>query len=65
MPSLLGGDVLSSEEINTLEKNGKILKTRFDCVSNYSESLFRQLTTASDELKKYKYISIYQSEVTC
>ncbi|XP_035712122.1 microtubule-actin cross-linking factor 1 isoform X8 [Folsomia candida] len=49
-----GGDVLSSEEINTLEKNGKILKTRFDCVSNYSESLFRQLTTASDELKKYK-----------
>jgi len=49
-----GGDVLSSEEINTLEKNGKVLKTRYDRVSNQSETLFRQLTSASDELKKYK-----------
>jgi hypothetical protein len=54
------GDVLSSEEINTLEKNGKILKTRFDCVSKYTESLYYKLASASDELKKYKYnIFIY------
>jgi dystonin len=49
-----GGEVLSSEEINTLEKNGKVLKTRYDRVSNQSETLYRQLTSASDELKKYK-----------
>jgi archaellum component FlaC len=46
--------VLSSEEINTLVKNGKVLKTRYDRVSNQSETLYRQLTSASDELKKYK-----------
>jgi len=49
-----GKDILSSEQISTLEKNSKVVKTRYDRVSNQSESLYRQLVTASDELKKYK-----------
>jgi len=49
-----GGEVLSAEEITSLEKNGKQLKTRYDRASDQSEKLLRKLTTASDELRKYK-----------
>lgn len=49
-----GGEVLSSEEISTLEKNGKAMKVRYDRVTDQSEKLYRKLMTASDELKKYK-----------
>lgn len=51
-----GADILSSEEISTLEKNGKTMKNRYDRVSDQSEKLYRKLMTASDELKKYKYV---------
>jgi phage shock protein A len=49
------GDVLSAEEISSLEKNGKQVKTRYDRAADQSEKLLRKLTTASDELRKYKY----------
>ena len=49
-----GGDVLTTEEISSLERNGKVLKTRYDRVVDQSEKLLRKLVTASDELKKYK-----------
>lgn len=49
-----GGEVLSTEEISTLEKNGKVMKVRYDRVSDHSEKLYRKSVTASDELKKYK-----------
>jgi len=49
-----GNEILSVEEISSLEKNGKTLKTRYDKVSEQSEKLDRKLTSAADELRKYK-----------
>lgn len=51
-----GGEILSVEEISSLEKNGKQLKSRFDKISDQSERLDRKLTSAADELRKYKYV---------
>lgn len=49
-----GGDVLSSEEISNLEKNGQNLKRRFDKVQDRSERLLKKLISARDELSKFK-----------
>lgn len=51
---ITGGDVLSSDEIATLEKNGRILKTRYDKVVEHTGKLLRRLVGARDELTKFK-----------
>ena len=51
---LTGSDVLSSDEVSTLEKNGRSLKTRFDRASDRSDRLLRRLIGARDELTKFK-----------
>ena len=53
---LTGSDVLSSDEISTLEKNGRSLKTRFDRAFDRTDRLLRRLTSARDELTKFKYV---------
>lgn len=49
-----GGDVLSSEEISSLEKNGQNIKKRFDKVQDRTEKLLKKLVFARDELSKFK-----------
>ncbi|KZC14108.1 Dystonin [Dufourea novaeangliae] len=51
---LTGGNVLSSEEVSTLEKNGRSLKTRFDRASDRTERMVKRLIAARDELVKFK-----------
>lgn len=51
---LTGGNVLSSEEVSTLEKNGRSLKTRFDKASDLTERMVKRLNAARDELVKFK-----------
>ncbi|XP_076672194.1 dystonin-like protein short stop isoform X34 [Andrena cerasifolii] len=51
---LTGGNVLSSEEVSTLERNGRSLKTRFDRASDRTERMVRRLIAARDELVKFK-----------
>ncbi|XP_017796312.1 PREDICTED: microtubule-actin cross-linking factor 1 [Habropoda laboriosa] len=51
---LTGGNVLSSEEVSTLERNGRSLKTRFDRASDRTERMVKRLIAASDELVKFK-----------
>ncbi|XP_043802342.1 microtubule-actin cross-linking factor 1, isoforms 1/2/3/5-like isoform X15 [Apis laboriosa] len=51
---LTGGNVLSSEEVSTLEKNGRSLKTRFDKASDRTERMVKRLNAARDELVKFK-----------
>ena len=51
---LTGGDVLSSDEVSSLEKNGRSLKTRFDKANDRSDRLLRRLVSARDELTKFK-----------
>ncbi|CAK9830262.1 DST [Anthophora retusa] len=51
---LTGGNVLSSEEVSTLERNGRSLKTRFDRASDRTERMVKRLIAARDELTKFK-----------
>lgn len=51
---LTGSNVLSSEEVSTLEKNGRSLKTRFDKALDRADKLVKRLTGARDELTKFK-----------
>ncbi|XP_046739124.1 microtubule-actin cross-linking factor 1 isoform X47 [Diprion similis] len=51
---LTGSDVLSSDEVATLEKSGRALKTRFDRGVDRTDRLLRRLMGASDELSKFK-----------
>lgn len=53
---LTGGNVLSSEEVSTLEKNGRSLKTRFDKASDRTERMVKRLNAARDELVKFKLV---------
>jgi hypothetical protein len=50
-----GGDVLSSDEVSTLEKNGRSLKTRYERAVDRTDKLLRRLTAACDELSKFRY----------
>lgn len=45
---------MSSEEVSTLEKNGRSLKTRFDKASDRTERMVKRLNAARDELVKFK-----------
>lgn len=49
---------MSSEEVSTLEKNGRSLKTRFDKASDRTERMVKRLNAARDELVKFKLVSI-------
>ncbi|XP_076389529.1 dystonin-like protein short stop isoform X32 [Megachile rotundata] len=51
---LTGSNVLSSEEVSTLEKNGRSLKTRFDRATDRTERMVKRLTAARDDLVKFK-----------
>ncbi|XP_054002757.1 dystonin isoform X34 [Hylaeus anthracinus] len=51
---LTGSNVLSSEEVSTLERNGRSLKTRFDKASDRTERMVKRLIAARDELVKFK-----------
>ncbi|XP_072756472.1 microtubule-actin cross-linking factor 1 isoform X19 [Anoplolepis gracilipes] len=51
---LTGSNVLSSDEVSTLEKNGRSLKTRFDKALERADKLVKRLTGARDELTKFK-----------
>ncbi|XP_011865280.1 PREDICTED: microtubule-actin cross-linking factor 1 isoform X4 [Vollenhovia emeryi] len=51
---LTGGNVLSSDEVSTLEKNGRSLKTRFDKALDRTDKLVKRLIGARDELTKFK-----------
>jgi hypothetical protein len=51
-----GGDVLSSDEESTLEKNGHALKTRYDRAVDRTDRLLKRLTAACDELSKFRYV---------
>lgn len=53
---LTGSDVLSSDEVATLEKSGRALKTRFDRAADRTDRLLRRLTGANDELSKFKCV---------
>lgn len=53
-----GLEVLDKEEINTLQKNLISLKQQYDCLMNESDRLLRRLTTALEELQKFKVIVI-------
>ncbi|XP_052120461.1 dystonin isoform X27 [Frankliniella occidentalis] len=49
-----GGELLSSVEVASLEKNGKGLRTRFDRAHNRTDLLLRRLAAARDELTKFR-----------
>ncbi|XP_072153557.1 microtubule-actin cross-linking factor 1 isoform X35 [Bemisia tabaci] len=49
-----GGDYLSRDEVNHLEKNGKSLKNRYDYCNDRTDKLLRRLIAAKDELNKFK-----------
>ncbi|XP_011312640.1 microtubule-actin cross-linking factor 1 isoform X3 [Fopius arisanus] len=51
---ITGSDVLSSDEVSTLEKNGRSLKTRYERSADRTERLLRRLAGARDELTKFK-----------
>lgn len=53
---LTGSDVLSSDEVSTLEKSGRSLKTRFDKTTDRADKLVRRLVGARDELCKFKLV---------
>lgn len=52
-----GGDVLSSDEESTLQKNGHSLKTRYDRAVDRTDKLLKRLTAACEELSKFRCIS--------
>lgn len=49
-----GSEFLSRDEITSIEKKGKQLKTRYDRVNVETERLVRQLNAARDELSKFR-----------
>lgn len=49
-----GGEYLSRDEVYSLEKNGKLLRTRYDRTTDRTDKLLRRLTAAKDELNKFK-----------
>ncbi|XP_025411352.1 dystonin isoform X7 [Sipha flava] len=49
-----GSEYLSREEINNVEKKAKSLKSRYDHANDRSDKLLRRLTSAKDELSKFK-----------
>lgn len=49
-----GGEYLSRDEVYSLEKNGKFLRTRYDRAVDRTDKLLRRLTAAKDELNKFK-----------
>ncbi|XP_034249434.1 dystonin isoform X11 [Thrips palmi] len=49
-----GGELLSSVEMASLEKNGKGLRTRYDRALNRTDLLLRRLAAARDELTKFR-----------
>lgn len=51
---LTGSDVLSSDEVSTLEKNGRSLKTRCERATDRTDRLLKRLVGARDELTKFK-----------
>lgn len=51
---ITGSDVLSSDEISTLEKNGRSLKTRYDRAADRTDRLLKRLSGARDEFTKFK-----------
>lgn len=53
-----GGDVLSSDEVSTLEKNGRSLKTRYERALDRTDRLLKRLTSACDELSKFRYFQL-------
>lgn len=53
---LTGSNVLSSEEVSTLERNGRSLKTRFDRASDRTERMVKRLIAARDDLVKFKLV---------
>ncbi|XP_071036383.1 microtubule-actin cross-linking factor 1 isoform X6 [Parasteatoda tepidariorum] len=48
-----GQDVLSKDEIHTVQKNSEVLKKRYYRASDESEKLLRRLNTALEELRKF------------
>lgn len=51
-----GADVLSSDEVAQLEKNAKNLKTRYDRSVDRADKFLRRLTSARDELNKFRFV---------
>lgn len=51
-----GGDVLSSDEVSTLEKNGRSLKTRYERAMDRTDKLLKRLTAACDEFSKFRCV---------
>lgn len=51
-----GGDVLSSDEVSTLEKNGRSLKTRYERAMDRTDRLLKRLTAACDEFSKFRCV---------
>ncbi|XP_054274796.1 dystonin isoform X14 [Macrosteles quadrilineatus] len=49
-----GGEYLSRDEVVSLEKNGKSLRSRYDRANDRTDKLLRRLTAAKDELNKFK-----------
>lgn len=49
-----GGEYLSRDEVLSLERNGKALRTRYDRANDRTDKLLRRLTSAKDELNKFK-----------
>lgn len=51
---ITGSDVLSSDEVSSLEKNSRSLKSRYDRASDRTDRLLKRLGGARDELSKFK-----------
>lgn len=51
---ITGSDVLSSDEVASLEKNGQSLKNRYHRASDRTDRLLKRLGGASDEFIKFK-----------
>nr|CAD7258245.1 unnamed protein product [Timema shepardi] len=49
-----GGDVLSGEEVSTLEKNGRSLKSRYERSNDRTDRLLKRLIAAREELSKFR-----------
>lgn len=49
-----GADVLSSAELSQLQREGKMLKERYNHVDSSSEKLFKCMLSALDELAKFQ-----------
>jgi chromosome segregation ATPase len=49
-----GSDVLSRAELDQLQAEGKLLRERYDFVAHNTDKLLRRLTTAIEELAKFR-----------